>query len=69
LSYDKPINLPYDHILVNPAIKNFLKLYFNTFLTKKRAKTGQKLLKIHSKPSILTLFNKFSTGFERFKKY
>jgi len=54
---------------VNPAIKNFLKLYFNTFLTKKRAKTGQKLLKIHSKPSILTLFNKFSTGFERFKKY
>ncbi len=29
----------------------------------------QKLAKIHSKPSILTLFNKFLVGFERFKKY
>jgi len=29
---------------------------------------AQKHSKIRSKPSILTLFNKFLTGFERFKK-
>jgi len=31
-------------------------------------KTGQKPFKTDSKPSILTLFNKFLVGFETFKK-
>ena len=46
-----------------------LNLYFNTFLPESGAKTNEKLLKTYSKPSILTLFNKFLMGFENFKKY
>ena len=48
---------------------NFLNLYFNTFLLKMITKLVGKCFKTHSKPSILTLFNKFLMGFENFKKY
>jgi len=50
-------------------VKDFLNPYFNTFLIENEYKTSQKLVKTHSKPSILTLFNKFLIGFEKFKKY
>jgi hypothetical protein len=48
---------------------DFLNLYFNTFLFKMGSKTHQKHSKFDVKPSILTLFNKFLTGFTNFKKF
>ena len=48
--------------------ENFLNVYFNTFWSKNELKTDQKLLEIHSKSLILTLFNKFLMCFEMFKK-